>query len=288
VIEYDRMRRFGLTFAFWGTVLPRILGPVGVLTGFCLVLCLFNDLVLRPNDHKLPEMDQLGHAVLGGALSLLIVFRTNTANQRYWESRSHWGMIVNTCRNLARIGAAYAPPADELARLLTAYVVVLKENLRGTRDWNLVRPLLPGRVFEQMTAARNPPALLARSLSEWVQRRLGEGKLDTYQAMEMERLVCVLLDQQGGCEKIQKTPLPFVYATLIKQLLFLYLFSLPFVLATKLGYAAPLVVTVVGLGMMGIEEAGVEIENPFGLDPNNLPLEGLCETIAGDVKDVTQ
>src|SRR5207302_8554070 len=120
-------------------------------------------------------------------------------------------------------------------------------------------------------------SVMARFLSDWIQRRLGEGKLDTYQAMELERLVCLLLDQQGGCEKIQKTPLPFVYATLIKQLMFLYLYSLPFVLAAKLGYAAPLVVTVVGLGMMGIEEAGVEIENPFGLDPNNLPLERLCE-----------
>jgi putative membrane protein len=53
-------------------------------------------------------------------------------------------------------------------------------------------------------------------------------------------------------------------------------------------YATPLLVTVVALGMLGIDEAGVEIENPFGLDPNNLNLERLCETIAGDVKDLTQ
>jgi putative membrane protein len=288
VIEYDRTRWLPLTFSFWGTVLPRILWPVGILTGFTLLLSLFDAFVLRPNKTPLPEMDSLGHAVLGGALSLLIVFRTNTSNQRYWESRSHWGMIVNTCRNLARMGASYAPPTDDLARLLTAYVVALKENLRGTRDWSLLRPLLPGRVFEQVIAAKNPPALLARSLSEWVQHRLSEGKLDTIQAMEMEHLVCVLMDQQGGCEKIQKTPLPFVYAALIKQLMFLYLYSLPFVLVPKLGYAAPVVVTVVGLGMLGIEEAGVEIENPFGSDANNLPLERLCEMIAGDVKDLTQ
>ena len=288
MIEYDRTRWYGLIFSFWGTVLPRILGPVGTLTGFCLLLVLFDKFVLRPVDRALPEMDNIGHAVLGGALSLLIVFRTNTSNQRYWESRSHWGMILNNCRNFARMAATYAPPADEVARLLTAYAVVLKENLRGTRDWNLIRPLVPGRVFEQVIAAKNPPAFLARSLSEWVRNRMSEGKLDPRMAMEMERLINVLVDQQGGCEKIQKTPLPFVYATLIKQLMFLYLYSLPFVLASKLGYAAPLVVAVVGLGMMGIEEAGVEIENPFGLDPNNLPLEKICETIAGDVKDLTQ
>jgi putative membrane protein len=110
-------------------------------------------------------------------------------------------------------------------------------------------------------------------------------------AAEMERQICSLVDQQGGCEKIQKTPLPFVYASLIKQLMFLYLYSLPFVLVHHMGdalYATPLLVTVVALGMLGIDEAGVEIENPFGLDPNNLNLERLCETIAGDVKDLTQ
>jgi putative membrane protein len=287
VIDYDGTRWLRLTFAFWGTVLPRILGPVGILTGFCLLLCLFDDFVLRQLGHQVPAMDQLGHTVLGSTIGFLIVFRMNTANQRYWESRSHWGMIVNSCRNLARMGAACAPPADELARLLTAYVVVLKEHLRGTRDWNQVRPLLPGRLFEQVTSAKNPPGVLAGSLSEWVQHRLREGKLDPRMAMEMERLINVVIDQQGGCEKIKKTPLPFVYASLIKQLMFLYLYSLPFVLVNRLEYASPLVVTAVALGMLGIEEAGVEIENPFGSDPNNLPLEKICETIAGDVKEAT-
>jgi ion channel-forming bestrophin family protein len=288
VIEYDRTRWFPTTFAFWGTVLPKILGPVGVLTGFCLLLCLFDQFVLEPTGHHLPDMDQLGHVVLGSALSLLIVFRTNTANQRYWESRSHWGMIVNSCRNLARMGATYAPPADELARLLTAYVIALKEYLRGTHNWTQLRSFLPGRVYEGVITAKNPPEMLARSLSEWVRQRLSDGKLDSIRAMEMERLVCVLLDQQGGCEKIKKTPLPFVYAALIKQLMFLYLYSLPFVLVHRMGFAAPLVVTVVALGMLGIEEAGVEIENPFNLDANNLPLEQLCDKIAQDVKDLTQ
>ena len=104
----------------------------------------------------------------------------------------------------------------------------------------------------------------------------------------MEKLVCTLLDQQGGCEKIKKTPLPFVYAALIQQLLLLYLSSLPFALIPKMGFVSPLVETVVALGMLGIEEAGVEIENPFGHDLNNLPLDKICETITRDVTDLTK
>ena len=81
--------------------------------------------------------------MLGVALSMLIVFRTNSAHSRFWEARSHWGMIVNTTRNLVRLGAVYAPPADDLARLVSAYVLMLKEQLRDNFDPELIRPLVP-------------------------------------------------------------------------------------------------------------------------------------------------
>jgi putative membrane protein len=286
VIDYDRTNWQRTSFAFYGTVLPRILGRVGLLTGFCLLLCVLDDYVLEQFGYPLPALDQLGHTVLGVALSMLIVFRTNSSNNRYWEGRSYWGMIINTCRNLVRMGAVYAGPADDLARLVSAYVLAVKDHLRGGRDLDVLRSFLSGRVLEQVGKAGNPPALLARWLSQWVDRRLQEGRLDTQQAMEMERQICTLLDNQGGCEKIVRTPLPFVYAALIKQLLLLYLVSLPFVLVAKMGFAAPLVVAVVSLGLLGIEEAGVEIESPFGLDPNHLPVEQICETIARDVKEM--
>jgi putative membrane protein len=98
----------------------------------------------------------------------------------------------------------------------------------------------------------------------------------------MEQVLSSMVDNQGGCERIQRTPLPFVYAALIKQILLLYLASLPLVLVNKMGFAAPLVVAVVSFGMLGIEEAGIEIEDPFDTDPNSLPLEQICITIARD------
>jgi putative membrane protein len=62
--------------------------------------------------------------------------------------------------------------------------------------------------------------------------------------------------------------------------------SLPFVLVAKMGFAAPLMVAGVAFGMLGIEEAGVEIENPFGLEPNNLALDTICDTIAREANQV--
>jgi putative membrane protein len=284
VIEYSRKSWWQITRSLHGTVLPNVLGRVGLLTGFSLALCLLNDRVLGPNGYPLPALDQLGHTVLGVALSMLISARTTASNNRYWEGRQCWGAIVNASRNLARLGAVYAGAAEELAGLIAAYAIAVRENLRGNRDLRDIYHLLPGYVAKEAAAAASPPTMLAKFISQWIQRRHSEGAIDVYQAMTLENAVSQLIDNQGGCERIQKTPLPFVYAALIKQVLMVYLATLPFVLVAKMGFAAPLVVAVVSLGMLGIEEAGVEVEDPFGMEPNSLPLEEICDTIGRDVR----
>jgi putative membrane protein len=184
------------------------------------------------------------------------------------------------------MGAVHGGQAGELARMVTAYVILVKEQLRESKLLDGVRNLLPGRVLTRLEGVNNPASVLAGFMSEWVAGRVKEGRLDPQMASRMEQYICVLLDNQGGCEKIHRTPLPFVYAALIKQVLFIYLATLPFVLVAPMSFMAPLVVMGVSLGMLGIEEAGVEIEDPFGLDENHLPLDGICAMIGRDVQDL--
>ena len=63
-------------------------------------------------------VEPAGYAVVGSLLGFLIVFRMNSSANRYWEGRSHWGMLINSTRSLARCGAVYAPPAQDLALLI--------------------------------------------------------------------------------------------------------------------------------------------------------------------------
>ncbi len=282
MIEYQSGQWWRTTCAFYGTVLPNVLGRVGLLTLFSLLLCIVDDYVLERYAAPLPSLDQLGHSVLGVAMSMLIVFRTNSSNNRYWDGRAFWGALVNGSRNLARLAAHYAPPADDLAPLLTAYVTSVRETLRGTFEYKSIANLVPGRLARRAAAAANPPSVLAGAISDWINVRRSDSQIDSYQAMAMEQVLNAMVDAQGGCERIQKTPLPFVYASLIRQLLLIYLASLPFVLVSRMGFAAPLVVAVVSFGMLGIEEAGAEIERPFDANPNGLPLEQICATIARD------
>jgi len=287
VIDYNREAWWQTCFSWRGTVLPYILLRVGLLTTFALLLCVLDEWGRATRGWHIPSLDPTGHTILALALSLLIVFRTNSSNNRYWEARSHWGMIVNSSRNLVRMAAVYAPPGDQLAKLVTAYVVLLKEQLRDSKDLAPIRAMVSGRQLERLAQANNPAQVLARFLSGWIQERAKAGQLDSLMAQRMETLVGGLIDSQGGCEKIRRTPLPFAYAALIKLLLFLYLGTLPFVLIDKMGFVAPLVVAGVSISLLGIEEAGVEIEDPFGLDLNHLALDQICATIGRDVADMT-
>jgi ion channel-forming bestrophin family protein len=280
VIDYDPRGWWRVAFSVQGTVVPHVLGRVGFLTGLCLALVLLDNYVLDRFGYPLPPLDQLGHTILGTSLGLLIVFRTNTAYARFWEARTLWGGIVNASRNLLRLGSAHAAPVDDLARLISAFAVILKQSLRGSRDFTAVRRLLPAFLIEQLAVAPNPPSVVTWAMSDWVRERIDTGNLEPILAAQLESTIATLVDCQGGCERIKNTPVPFTYAALIKFSLLLYLMTLPFVLVAKMGFAAPLVVAGVAFGMLGIEEAGVEIENPFGLEPNNLPLDTICDTIA--------
>ena len=76
------------------------------------------------------------HSLLGGALSLLLVFRTNTAYGRFWEARKIWESLGNRCREMARFAFLYqdvfTPAGVELtAQLLTAFPAQLRRHLCG-------------------------------------------------------------------------------------------------------------------------------------------------------------
>lgn len=286
MISYDTKDWVRLPWAWEGTVLPAIgvrllllfLLSIGVLAGY--EVC---DELLHV---KLAPLHSIGHTLIGIALGLLVVFRTNASYDRFWEGRKMWGGIVNTTRNLARGAAVFAPPAKEYCRWIAAYPYALKQHLRGRTELDELRDLVPATIFEQMRKAANPPSVLAWHLSDWLRRRMAEGKLSPELTKQLESYVALLLDQQGACERILKTPIPFVYAVHIRHLNMLYMLTLPFVLIGVMGWATPFCVFAIGWGLLGIEEAGVEIEDPFGEDPNDLPLEAICETIQSTVLEL--
>lgn len=285
MIDYDRYSWWATVFSVRGTALPRALWRVGLFVLYAAAIQLavtIGDYFGWLGDHRALYLDPVAHAVLGSLLGFLIVFRMNASNIRYWEGRSHWGMLINTTRNLVRVGVEYTHSGDELARLVSGYVIVLRRSLHGSRDLAEAEIYLPQEVLNDAARYGNQPTAVAAAITAWIARQHRAGLIDTILVRHMEDLVCKLVDSQGGCEKIQKTPLPFVYVAMIKQLILVYLLTLPLVLFDRCGWWSPLLMAIISLGLFGMEEASVETEDPFGKDENCLDLETYTLTISRD------
>lgn len=281
MINYDPKAWLRVSFSWKGTVIPRVLGRLLFLLVLTVALLLVREFV-SGTDPIFKPFKPLGHTLIGVALGLLIVFRNNCSYDRYWEGRKLWGGIVNASRNLLRGATAYVGDTKELANLIAAYSLALKQHLRNNKDIAEIQSLVSPAIYAQATAAANPPSIIAYHISLWIKARFDEKKIDSHTAYGLETQVRAILDCQGGCERILRTPIPFAYAVHIKQLLMLYLITLPFILVGEMQWVALPTVAAIAFGLLGIEEAGVEIEDPFGDDPNDLPVEAMCATIARD------
>lgn len=228
-------------------------------------------------------------------LGLMLVFRTNTAYERFWEGRKLWGGLVNTTRNLARqiwvviLEKEEADRQDKLAalNLLVAFSVATKLHLRQDPVNEELQPLLKPQHYERLKSMNNPPLEVAFWIQDYLQQQYHRERLGVYQLGAMQELLNQMVDALGGCERILKTPIPLAYAIHLKQLLLIYCLTLPFQFVSQLGWWTAPIVALVSFTLFGIEEIGIEIENPFGRDPNDLPLDQICETMKRNIADLT-
>jgi putative membrane protein len=219
------------------------------------------------------------HSLIGVALGLLLVFRTNASYDRFWEGRKLWGGMVNTCRNIARVGVtlfkeprAYA----ELAELVRAFPLACMNTLRGAPQSLSVR--------SDIAKAQHVPLAICRDMGRVINDERQSGHITDIQQAMMDGHVSVLMDIIGACERIRKTPLPFAYVVHLRRALMIYTVTLPFCLVEPLRWWSVLATSLVAFVLFGIEEIGVEIEDPFGTDANDLPLEKICATIDANIQ----
>lgn len=283
MIEYNRYSWWRTTFSWKGTALSRVAGRVLIFTTYAAVVQLVYEAGLSTGLYEqFFGIDPVAHAVLGSLLGFLIVFRMNSSNSRYWEGRSSWGQMINSSRNLVRIGSEYTTEGQELAGLVAGFAICLRRSLQGHRDTEETEYYLSERVRKSVDMFGNPPTGVAAAISAWIGRQFRAGTIDIMTVRQLEEQLSKLVDSQGACEKIQKTPLPFAYVVMVKQLILAYLVTLPLVLCERCGWWSPVLMVVISLGQFGMEEASVEIEDPFGTDDNCLDMQAYCLTIARD------
>lgn len=285
MILYERSRWFNAVISWRGTSLRRAKWRVLAMTLYAAIIQSGFAIGISIGGVRFRELfglDPGQHAVLGSLLGFLIVFRMNASNNRYWEGRTCWGQIINACRNLVRVGVAYTDRGSELADLVAGYAECLRHSLQGNKNMAEVEIYLPKDLTKQVMRFGNPPTCVALAITTWIEREFRENQLNPQIVRQMEDQMACLVNAQGACEKILKTPLPFVYVVMIKQLILVYLLTLPFAVGDISGWWSPVLMAIIALGLFGIEEASVETEDPFGRDENCLDMETFTMRIARD------
>jgi putative membrane protein len=288
MVEYDNKSWLKLFLTLEGSVLPSIMPRILICGVFAAAIQALH-LWVTPLNGVVATPWQL----VGLALGLLLVFRTNTAYERYWEGRRMWGAVVNSTRNFTVATLSYLDPShadtpaiqQRLIKLIAAYPALMKQRLRDEKNLEEVAHLITESDKAVLTAASNVPLtleiLIARTLHEAQQKNL----FTPPQIRIWDLSLVELINALGACERIKNTPLPIAYVLHLKRFLYIFCLSLPFPLASSFGWWSVLIVMLFGYAFIGIEEIGVEIEDPFGTDPNDLPLDKICQTIQSTLLD---
>jgi putative membrane protein len=283
MIDYDAKGWLGIIFRWRGSVFPQLVPRIVVVTMMGAVAAWLEE---RKNFSIAP----IAHTLIGVALGLLLVFRTNASYDRFWEGRKLLGGIVNRSRDLARQAAAWLGDAptlrEDFRRLLVAMVALIHQRLRKETDLSALGALLSEKERQQL----EPLAARALTVATWLSFRLAErareGKLSEQRLQSMDANLTALIDSMGGAERIVKTPVPFAYAQHIKIFVSLFCFTVPFAMSSSLHWLTPGGAALLGFALFGIDEIGVEIEEPFGYDPNDLPLDAILQGIDRDATEI--
>jgi ion channel-forming bestrophin family protein len=233
--------------------------------------------------------------IVGLPLGIFLGFRNNTAYDRFWEGRKLWGALVNTSRSFTRqiLTLIDAPPEAEaegreleqrMVRMAVTYVHALKLHLRDLPTKDALVKLLPSDEVERVATDENVPLAILQRMGDLFVEARRKKWIDAYHVPVLEGSLTSLTDIQGACERIKSTPIPYSYTVLMHRIVAGYCVLLPFGLMETIKWATPVVVLAISYCLFGMDAIGDEIEQPFGFDTNDLPLDSISNTIERNLR----
>jgi ion channel-forming bestrophin family protein len=225
------------------------------------------------------------HGMLGFVISLLLVFRTNTAYDRWWEGRKHWGALVNNSRNLAiKLSAILKDENDRtfFRKVIPGYASILQKHLT---DEETAKMLFDGLDLE-LDQHKHRPNQIAKMLFQKIHDLHISGKISGDLLIILNNEIQSFTDICGACERIKNTPIPYSYSSFIKKFIFFYVMTLPFGYVFSLGYYVIPVVVFTFYVLASLELIAEEIEEPFGNDANDLPIDKIAANIKKHIDEI--
>jgi putative membrane protein len=288
MITYNPKDWLRLIFAFHRSDTFRILLPTMVLLGASTAGLAY----LQQHGYAELKTSTVFHQILGFALSMLLVFRINTAYERWWEGRKLWGSLVNNSRSLTtklQASLATKSPTD-LAYLRSAIAVfpsTLRDHLRESSYEVPESEAFPAH-RDDYIHSKHKPLYVYSQIVQRLEHLRSERVLSDEQMLFINPEIFSLIDITGACERIKNSPIPFSYSLFLKKSLFVYSITMPIPFAAEFGYWAVLAVMVIFYTFASLELVSEEVEEPFGTEDNDLPTDELAEKIYDDVMTLAQ
>lgn len=278
MIVRDRPNALALLFAWRGSILPRIAPHLAVVLLFASVVEWINSLQLIDAS----RYSVAPFTLLGIALSIFLGFRNNASYDRWWEGRKQFGQMVCDIRSLSRTSGTLLGE-HESRRVLLGWIAAHYHALRGQLRREPLPPeamealqRLPGFGQEQLQGIRNVPDYCLRQAGSVLGRLYRGGQIDIVGVKMLDEHLSRLANVQAACERLVSAPLPFAYSLLTHRTVYLYCYLLPFGLAGSMGWFTPLFTLIVAYTFFGLDALAHELEEPFGHEPNHLPLNAIC------------
>lgn len=286
MISYNPKEWFSFIFRFHkGETFGKLLPLMVAIAAYSALIAFLEIEVFKLSETSHIKNVTVMHTMLGFVISLLLVFRTNTAYDRWWEGRRMWGGLVNSSRNLALKLAVMVKDKEDkelFRKLIPAYAEVLSQHLKSA-DIN-------HELFDDITLSTNlynhKPNQIAKTIMAKLNDLYLAGKLSGEQLIVLNAEIQSFTDICGACERIKNTPIPFSYSAFIKKFIFAYVVTLPFGYVFQLGYYVIPVVVFIFYVLSSLELIAEEIEEPFGDDPNDLPTTKMAENIRKNVEEL--
>jgi putative membrane protein len=287
MIKYNPKNWISLIFHSYSRQVFRKLFPglisIGALAGLiCWVEIEIYDLRLTTST--------VIHQMLGFVLGLFLVFRTNTAYDRWWEGRKQWGALVNNTRNLAIKVKAFSKDEDDhrfFKGMIPNFVLAMKEHLReGVIDDELIDR--ESWYDDNFASKTHKPNAIQLKLYTRLNEMLSTGRINASQFFVMDKEIKSFLDILGACERIRNTPIPYSYSMYMKKFIFIYVTTLPLGFVDTFHYWTIPVTMLVFYILVSVELIAEEIEDPFGKDENDLPTDDLSQKIKENVAEILE
>ena len=139
----------------------------------------------------------------------------------------------------------------------------------------------------RLSESKHRPLMLASMMAEELQRARNDYGLDSFAFLHAQEQIEHLIDAQGACERILKTPMPFVMAIKSRRFILFFLVMLPFALANVSLFISPLIAGMVSYALFSLDQIGIELQNPFTeKNLSHLPLQDICKTIEQNIEEI--